>query len=297
MKSAELCKPWYEVARKSLLKSDYLQADETPTQVLKEPNRKNTQKSYMWVYRRATGTPLVLYEYQETRQAKHPQQFLTGFKGYLQTDGYSGYEWAENLPDIIRLGCMAHGRRPFAELQKLAKNKSKGLAYQILEMIGELYHIETQIKDKSIEDRYRARQEHAKPKLTHLHNWLIQHYKLAPPKGKLGQAMQYLLNHWSKLIRYVDDGRLHIDNNLIENAIRPFKLGNKNWMFAGNPVGARAGAIFYSILITAKENGFNEHAYLTFIFNRIRLCKTENDYRKLLPDHMTAEELAQVALK
>ncbi len=148
MKSAELCEPWVHVAHQELLKSGYLQADETPTQVLKEPKRKNTQKSYMWVYRRAMGTPLILYEYQETRQAKHPKQFLMGFNGYLQTDGYSGYDWSDNLPHVIRLGCMAHGRRPFAELQKLAKNKPTGLAYQVLEMIGVLYHIEVQIKEK-----------------------------------------------------------------------------------------------------------------------------------------------------
>lgn len=297
MKSAELCEPWFHVAHQELLKSDYLQADETPTQVLREPKRKNTQKSYMWVYRRATGTPLILYEYQETRQAKHPKQFLAGFKGYLQTDGYSGYDWSDNLPQVVRLGCMAHGRRPFAELQKLAKNKPTGLAYQALEMIGVLYHIESQIKNKTLEERYQARQEHAKPQLDKIHAWLIQYIKSAPPKGKLGQGMQYLLNHWSKLIRYIDDGRLHIDNNFIENNIRPFKLGKKNWLFAGNPRGAKAGAIFYSILITAKENGFNEHAYLTFIFNRIRFCTTEEDYRRLLPDYLTAEEIQQVSLK
>ncbi len=192
---------------------------------------------------------------------------------------------------------MAHGRRPFAELQKIAKNKPKGLAYQALEMIGVLYHIESQIKDKTVDEKYHIRQEQAKPQLDKIHAWLIQHHTSAPPKGKLGQAMQYLLNHWSKLIRYIDDGKLHIDNNLIENAIRPYKLGKKNWLFAGNPRGAKAGAIFYSILMTAKENGFNEHSYLTFIFNRIRFCKTEDDYRKLLPDYMTAEELQQVALK
>ncbi len=297
MKSAELCEPWYDIAHQELLKSRYLQADETPTQVLKEPKRKNTQKSYMWVYRRAEGTPLLLYEYQETREAKHPKRFLAGFQGHLQVDGYSGYDWTEDLTHVIRLGCMAHGRRPFAELQKIAKNKPKGLAYQALEMIGVLYHIESQIKDKTVDEKYRIRQEQAKPQLDKIHAWLIQHHTSAPPKGKLGQAMQYLINHWSKLIRYIDDGKLHIDNNLIENAIRPYKLGKKNWLFAGNPRGAKAGAIFYSILMTAKENNFNEHAYLTFIFNRIRFCKTEDDYRKLLPDYMTAEELQQVALK
>ncbi len=108
---------------------------------------------------------------------------------------------------------------------------------------------------------------------------------------------EYLLTHWDKLIRYIDDGALQIDNNQIENAIRPFALGRKNWLFAGNPRGAQAGAILYSLLMTAKENGLNEHAYLTFVFNRIRACKTESDYQKLLPDYLTSEEQATLALK
>ena len=296
MKSATLCEPLVNVMRLELIKSGYVQADETPTQVLNEPKRKNTQKSYMWVYRKAIGTPLILYEYQETREAKHPKRFLAGFKGHLQTDAYSGYDWSDEMPGVIHIGCMTHGRRPFAELQKAAK-KSKGLAYQALEIIGELYHIEAEIKDKSVEEKYQIRQEQAKPQLEKLHAWLLKHVNQTPPKGKLGQAMRYLINHWQKLIRYIDDGRLHIDNNAIENDIRPFALGKKNWLFYGNPRGAKAGAIFYSLLITAKANQLNEHAYLTFVFNRIRACSTEEDYRKLLPGYLTAEETKLLSLK
>jgi len=296
MKSAALCEPLIDVMRLELIKSGYVQADETPTQVLSEPKRKNTQKSYMWVYRKAIGTPLILYEYQETREAKHPKRFLAGFKGHLQTDAYSGYDWSDEMPGVVHMACMTHGRRPFAELQKAAK-KSKGLAYQALEIIGVLYHIETQIKDKTVEEKYQQRQEHAKPQLEKLHAWLLKHVNQAPPKGKLGQAMRYLINHWPKLIRYIDDGRLHIDNNAIENDIRPFALGKKNWLFYGNPRGAKAGAVFYSLLITAKANHLNEHAYLTFVFNRIRACKTEEDYRKLLPGYLTAEETKLLWLK
>lgn len=296
MKSATLCEPLVDVMRLELIKGGYVQADETPTQVLNEPKRKNTQKSYMWVYRKAIGPPLILYEYQETREAEHPKRFLAGLKGHLQTDAYSGYDWSDDMPNVIHLGCMTHGRRPFAELQKLDK-KSKGLAYQALEIIGVLYHIEAQIKDKTIEEKYQLRQEQAKPQLEKLHAWLLKHVNQAPPKGKLGQAMRYLINHWQKLIRYIDDGRLHIDNNAIENDIRPFALGKKNWLFYGNPRGAKAGAVFYSLLITAKANQLNEHAYLTFVFNRIRACKTEDDYRKLLPGYLTDEETKQLALK
>lgn len=296
MKAAELCTPLYQALRTEIIASAYVQADETRVQVLKEAGRKNTQQSYMWVYRKAMGAPLVFYEYQETREAKHPQAFLEGFKGHLQTDAYSGYEWLKNKSEIEHIGCMAHARRPFAELQKLSK-KTKGLAYRALEMIGVLYQLETKIKDQTPEEKYNERQAHAKPQLEKIHAWLKEHISHTPPQGKLGLAMKYMLNHWKKLTAYIHDGTLHIDNNRVENAIRPFALGRKNWLFAGNPRGARASAILYSLLITAKENGLNEHAYLTLVFNRIRGCKTESDYQKLLPGYLTSEEIALLALK
>ena len=296
MKSATLCEPLINVMRLELMNSSYLQADETPIQVLNEPKRKNTQQSYMWVYRKAIGTPLILYEYQETRKAKHSKLFLEGFTGYLQTDAYAGYDWSNDMPGMIHIACMAHARRPFAEIQKTAKN-SKGLAYHALEIISTLYRIETEIAHKTVEERYHIRQQQAKPQLEKLHAWLLQHIHKTPPQGKLGQAMRYLLNHWQKLIRYTENGHLHIDNNAIENNIRPFALGKKNWLFYGNPRGAKAGAIFYSLLITAKANKLNEHAYLTFVFNRIRSCKAPEDYKKLLPGYLTEEETRLLALK
>ena len=157
-------------------------------------------------------------------------------------------------------------------------------------MIKVLYQLEVEIKDQSPEEKYQLRQTRAKPQLEKIHAWLIEQVHHAPPQGKLGQALQYMLNHWSKLINYIKDGKLAIDNNFIENAIRPFALGRKNWLFAGHPKGAKAGAILYSLLMTAKKNHLNQHAYLTFIFNRIRACKTKQDYQQLLPDYLTPEE-------
>ena len=296
MKAAELCLPVYSLMRKLIVASSYTQADETTVQVLKEAGRKNTQKSYMWVYRKAIGTPIIVYEYQQTREAKHPRSFLEGFKGNLQTDAYSGYNWVEDMPVVEHMGCMAHARRPFAELQKLSK-KTKGLAYQALEMISVLYQLETKIKDKTAEEKYRERQMHAKPQLEKIHTWLVQHLSHAPPKGKLKQGMQYMVNHWKKLCHYISDGNLHIDNNLIENAIRPFALGRRGWLFSGNPRGAKASAVLYSLLMTAKENGLNQHAYLTFVFNKIRLCETEDDYQKLIPGYINQDEMAALVLK
>ena len=296
MKSAELCEPVWEMIRRLIVLGHYVQVDETTVQVLKEAQRKNTQKSYMWIYRRAEGTPLILYDYQQTREAKHPKAILKGFTGHIQTDAYSGYNWCDILEAVFHLGCMSHARRPFAELEKLSKKKS-GLAYQALEMIAVLYKLEAEIKLLSHQQKYEARQAHAKPQLEKIHAWLVKHVSQAPPKGKLGQALHYMKNHWEKLIRYIDDGKLEIDNNLIENVIRPFALGRKNWMFAGNPRGAKAGAILYSLLMTAKENGLNEHAYLTFVFNRIRSCKTDSDYQQLIPGYLTPDEHASLLLK
>ena len=296
MKAAELCLPLWQMIRQEIVASQYVQVDETTVQVMKEPQRKNTQKSYMWVYRKASGAPLVFYDYQETRQAKHPKTILSGFKGTVQTDAYSGYDWLDEINDVKHLACMAHARRPFAELQKLSKHK-KGLAYDMLEMIAVLYKIESDIKNLSDEKKYEERQEKSKPVLEKIHAWLAEKIHSAPPKSKIGRAIGYMQTHWEKLIRYIDDGAWDIDNNRIENSIRPFALGRKNWLFAGNPRGARAGAILYSLIMSAKENGLNEHAYLTFVFNRIRSCKNDSDYQKLIPGYLTIEEQAELALK
>ncbi len=296
IKAAELCAPIRDEMKRLMLASGYNQVDETEVQVLREAQRKDTQKSYMWVYRRAVGTPILVYDYQQTRQAIHPQTALKGFKGYLQTDDYAGYDWLDKSAGVIHFGCWAHVRRRFAEVQKLAK-KQKGLAYQALEWIGKLYHIEKEIRDQNREEKHRYRQEHGKPLLDKIKTWLTEHIHEAPPKGKLGEAMNYMKNNWEKLIVYVQNGDLGIDNNLIENSIRPFALGRRNWLFMGNPKGAEAGAVLYSLLMTAKENGLNQHAYLTFVFNRIRSCKTNADYQKLIPGYLTPEEHAALSLK
>lgn len=295
IKAATHCEPLYDVMINTVVASGYAQVDETPVQVLKEPGRKNTQKSFMWVYRKAVGPPIIIYEYQQTRQSRHVKHFLKDFTGYLQTDAYQGYGWSDSEENIVHVGCMAHARRPFAELVKLNKKK-KGLAYQALEMIGKLYQIESEIKNEDEKTKYKIRQEKSKPQLEKLKAWLMENVNKAPPKGKLGQAMKYMLNHWENLSRYIDDGKLHIDNNKVENAIRPFALGKKNWLFAGNPSGAKAGAVLYSLLMTAKENGLDQHAYLTFVFESIRFCETPTDYLKLLPTHLTDEQRHRLTL-
>ncbi len=273
-----------EAVISTLRSSNYIQADETPVQVMNEPNRKNTSTSYMWVYR--DGRPdkkVVLFDYRETRQALWPKEILSGFKGYLQTDGYTGYDWVEFSPDIIHLGCMAHARRPFAELVKLAKTTGK--SYQAVAYFQKLYAIEKKARDEkhTPEQRHQMRMEKAAPILTEMKAWLEQSLRFAVPQSKLANALAYMEQRWQELNNYLLDGLLEIDNNGAENQIRPFALGRKNWLFSASPRGAHASALFYSLIGTAVANGWNPFDYLKHLFENIRSCKTPKDYINLLP--------------
>jgi transposase len=249
-----------------------------------EPNRKNTTKSYMWVYRsQIPDKKVILFDYQETRQAEWPRERLKNFKGYLQTDGYKGYDWVDDSPKIIHLGCMAHARRPFAQLVKLAKTTGK--SHQAVSYFQKLYAIEKTARDGNFspEQRFELRLQKAKPILEEMKEWLDQSLRHAVPQSKLGNALNYMHQRWEELTHYLLDGRLEIDNNGVENQIRPFAIGRKNWLFSGSPKGAHASALFYSLIATATANGLNPFDYLKHLFENIRLCKTEEEFRGLLP--------------
>jgi len=285
MAAAEVCMPMRSALMKSLIASGYIQADETPLQVMDEPNRKNTSLSYMWLYRSAIpDKPVVLFDYRETRQARWPKEILCDFKGHLQTDGYKGYDWVDRDPDIIHLGCMAHARRPFAELVKLAK-KTVGKSHQAVAYFHKLYAIEKIAREGQFthEQRYQLRMEKAKPILEEMKGWLDQSLRHAVPQSKLNDALVYMHDRWTELTNYLTAGSLEIDNNGAENQIRPFALGRKNWLIAGSPRGAHASALFYSLIATAVANGWNPFDYLRYLFENIRTCKTDDDYAKLLP--------------
>ena len=284
MKTAEICQPLLQLLRLDILATGYVQADETPLQVLNEPNRQDQQNSYMWVYRgNGEKHKAVIYEYQETRAAHHPQTFLSGYRGYLQTDGYLGYNWVNGTENIMHLGCMAHARRPFAKLVKLAEKVGK--SHQILSLIQKLYVYESEARDLLLtpEKRYQLRLEKSQPILEKIKDWLDKTIQLTPPSSTLGKAIAYMLDRWSELTSYLKDGRLEIDNNWIENNIRPFAIGKKNWLFAASPRGAHASALFYSLILTCKANNIEPFAYFNYMLNRIRDCKTDDDYRALLP--------------
>lgn len=230
LKTAELCGPLIKLLRQEIIEYDYAQADETTVQVLAEVGRSNTTNSYMWCYRGGRTNHLsIIYEYQETRGGYHAKQFFEGFKGYLQTDAYSGYNWIGPNKDILSVGCMAHARRPFAELSKLSKKT--GLAAEALKFFQKLYLIEKQAREKNLSShqRHELRNKYALPILDGFKQWLEHHLTKVPAQHKIGKAIQYSLGHWTELTNYLKDGRIEIDNNLIENAIRPFALGRKNW--------------------------------------------------------------------
>jgi hypothetical protein len=284
MNAAEVCMPMRDSLISTLLTSNYIQADETTTQVMREDNRKNTSTSYMWVYRSAKpDKKVILFDYRETRQARWPKEILLGFKGYLQTDGYNGYDWLDNTPDVVHLGCMAHARRPFAELVKLTKTTGK--SHQAVAFLQKLYAIEKIAREGNYSpaQRHALRLEKSKPILDEMKIWLEHSLNHAVPQSKLANALHYMHDRWQQLTNFLLDGALEIDNNGAENQIRPFAIGRKNWLFSGSPRGAHASALFYSLIATAIANNWNPFDYLRYLFENIRSCKTPNDYINLLP--------------
>lgn len=264
--------PMYEAMRKVLVEQGVLHADETTLQVLKEPGRKANTKSYMWLYRTGKeAPPVVLYEYQATRSSSHPKRFLKEFKGYLHTDGYSGYHNLQE--DITVIGCFAHARRKFDEcLKSLSKQEQVGSkAWEGLEFCNLLFEVERKLADCTKEERYEKRLELSKPILDAFLTWLK---KLAAPEGvtpksALGKAVHYTLGQWQYLKNYLLDGRLEISNNRAERSIRPFVIGRGNWLFSNTPKGAKASAVIYSIIETAKENNLKPANYLTYLFEKL----------------------------
>ena len=258
--SCNLLLPLYEALKMKILSSDYLMADETPIPVLTKDKPGATHKGYHWVYY-DPGSKLVLFDYQKTRGREGPDEFLKNFSGYLQTDGYTAYNHLQNSANITLLACMAHARRKFEHGQE----NNPILASQAMKMFQALYEIERHAKEASLSaDAIKElRQTESRPILEELEAWLKEQIIYALPKSAIGSAMAYTLTLWPRLMRYIDDGRFHIDNNLIENSIRPVALGRKNYLFAGSHEAAQQAAVIYSLLGTCKINGVEPFSYLT----------------------------------
>ncbi|MDZ7403326.1 MAG: IS66 family transposase, partial [candidate division KSB1 bacterium] len=264
--SCELLNPLSEALRDEILRQPYLMADETPMRVLDSSQPGKCHLGYHWVYY-APLVKLAYFDYQPSRSRDAPQQLLKNFAGHLQTDGYAAYEVITRRPEVTAVGCWAHGRRYFVE----AQDNDRERAEWMLSQIQQLYHLERQARDLGLshDERYRLRQESAQPILITIKAWLDQQVRQVLPKSALGKAMGYTLGQWSKLEKYLSDGRLEIDNNLIENAIRPVALGRKNYLFAGSHEGAKRAALIYSLVATAKLHDVEPFAYLKDVLTRI----------------------------
>jgi len=270
----DLLLPLYELQRERIIRKEYLMADETPIQVLDKAKRGKTHRGYFWVYH----DPLekeILFDYQDNRSRAGPFGILKDFNGFLQTDGYNVYDEIGQWESITLLGCMAHARRYFDKSLPNDKKRSEDM----LSQIQRLYKTEAFARNNhySHEERYNLRHSESVPILDEMKTWLDTTALQVLPKSTIGKAIGYMLGRWKYLKRYVEDGRFEIDNNLIENAIRPVALGRKNYLFAGSHNGARRAALIYTLVANAKLQGLEPFAYMRDILSRI----ADYPYKKL----------------
>lgn len=256
--TCNLLEPLYQALKTRILATDYLMADETPISVLTKDKPGATHKGYHWVYYDPVNK-LVLFDYQKSRGREGPDELLETFSGHLQTDGYTAYTNLKNK-SITLLACMAHARRKFEH----AKDNDPTRAAFALLKIQQLYQIEAQIREQhlSIDEIKAIREQKSWPVLQEMETWLKQEIYQVLPKSAIGTAFAYTLNLWPRLVRYINDGRFQIDNNLIENSIRPVALGRKNYLFAGSHEAAQQAAIIYSLLASCKINNIEPFAWL-----------------------------------
>ena len=293
IRSGALIQPLINLLRDRLLEYDIVQMDETPVQVLNEAGKQAQSKSYIWVQRGGPpDQPVVLYDYDPGRGAGVPKRLLEDFAGYLQTDGYDGYNAVVAANGLIHVGCMAHARRRFSDAVKAqGRNRKRGKAHRGLSLIRKLYRVEGQARKLTPDMRYTQRQKHAQPVLDEMRTWLDDALPQVPPSSAAGKALNYLHNEWEQLIRYLDDGRLEIDNNGAENAIRPFVLGRKNWLFSASVKGVKASANLYSLIETAKANGLEPYTYLRRVFTELPQAETVDAIEALLPGSLDKDQI------
>jgi transposase len=292
IKAAQVLVPIYKLSQDKIVRYDIAYADETRAQVLKEPNRKPEDKSYMWCF--IGGSPeerCVIYHYNISRAHTVIEEILEGFSGFLHCDGFSGYDAYAVDHNSKLVGCWMHCRRNFFEVAR--STKAKGLADLAVKKIGVLYGVEEEMRDKgfSFLQRYQHRQQYSKPLLEEFKAFLNEHIEKILPKSPLGKAFSYAINQWPKLICYLEDGRLEIDNGLSERKIKPFVIGRKNWLFCNSIAGARAAEILFSIIETCALHKVEPYAYLRFVLTRIPYAKTVEEFEQLMPFNIKAEDL------
>jgi transposase len=281
--------PLFPLMKEHLKTGNVVRMDETTMKVMDEPGRENKQLSYMWLARGGPpGKIVVWYEYQESRASKHIVEILTGYTGYLQTDGYESYETAlKDLPGIIHVGCWSHARRYFFEAMKISR--APGGAEEALSQIKGLYTVEEKLREKlkqkqlTVNEFLEERKEKCEPILAAFHEWLESQQGQVLDSSKLGEAIKYTLGQWHILIHYLDHSELTPDNNAAERAIRPFVMGRRNWNISGSPEGAQSSCQLFTLIETAKANQLNPYQYLKTIFEQAAEMRPSDDWGKLLP--------------
>ena len=289
IKVADKCLPLFKLLEQAARAGPLLGVDETTFQVMNELGRSNKTKSYMWILRGgAPEKPVILFYYHPKRSGDFARVLLKDYKGYVQTDGYAAYNYLDKTRDVVHLGCWAHVRRKFVAVAKAHRGPKRSqptYANNVITLIKELYAVETITREKELpEDEFLAlRKREAMPVLNRIRALLDNLDGKAPPKSLLGKAVHYALSNWSRVTRYLEQPYLRPDNNLVENAIRPFVIGRKNSLFSGHPTGARATALLYSLVESAKANGWSPYAYLLYMLENLPQAQTVQDYLALLP--------------
>lgn len=286
MESAQRLEAFLKVLERILFQAPVMLMDETRVQVNKELGRAAHHLSQMWV-RRSSGPPdlpqVVLFHYNASRSGQVATELLEGFQGAVVSDGYAAYQTAQKKLGFEHGYCMAHARRYFVEAEKITKAKKTSFIAQVLGEIQKLFAIEEAIKGKAAEEKVAIRQARSKPVLDKLRGKLETKISKSPCKGSPGKAIHYMLNNWEGLTQYLNNGHMPMHNNGAENAIRPFTVGRKNWMFADTPRGAHASATFYSIIETAKANGHEPWRYLTYLLKQMAHQPDDEQLEQLMP--------------
>lgn len=289
VRCGQLVQPLINLLHERMLEQTVLHADETRVQVLNETGRAAETQSFMWVLRSMQPQcAAVLYRYEPTRSGKAASELLREFNGALMTDGYVAYQAVCQKNQITHLACWAHARRKFIDAQKIHRSAGRtkgkaGKADQAIAYIQQLYTVERMLQDKNSDEKYQIRQAQSVPIIDKIHQWMEKSLPHSPPQSLIGKALHYLHEQWPKLIRYLESGEHPIDNNAAENAIRPFVIGRKNWLFSASPKGATASAHLYSLIETAKANGLEPYAYLRKIFAGLPQATNLEQIEALLP--------------
>ncbi|WP_373419927.1 IS66 family transposase [Burkholderia glumae] len=285
--------PVINLMRDALLESNLIYGDETTFQVLKEPGRRPQTKSYLWAQVNGSGPSVRMFSYSPGRGAQHAQKLYAGVQPgtALMTDGYELYNGIAHDHQLVHLGCWAHVRRGFIKAEESVPKAARSpdlLATRFVALIGKLFAAEARSAKWESERRRRLRARYSARVLVIIERMLIEHLPGVVPSSLLGKALQYMNGQWPKLVRYVENGNWPISNNLCENAIRPFVVGRKGWLFSDTVAGAQASANLYSLVETCKANGIEPYRYLVWLFTRLPLAATADDYADLMPWRMSA---------